>query len=137
MSALITYRYNPQIEPPGPLVNVVVRSPEDKEVFLSSPALVDAGADYSVITPKIFEELAPYRVDEIYIESYIGDGDTHRRYSVNIEIHHWIFRQVPVIVGDDDYVILGRDILNHFDLRLNGIDGKLEFLRGPQVQVVF
>jgi hypothetical protein len=43
---------------------------------------------------------------------------------------------VPVIVGDDDYVILGRDILNHFDLRLNGIDDKLEFLRGPQAQSV-
>lgn len=137
MSAPIIYSYNRQIEPPGPLINVIIRSPEEKEIFVNSPALVDMGADYSVITPKIFEELVPYRVDEIYIESYMGDGDTHRRYSVNIEIHHWSFRQVPVIVGDDDYVILGRDILNHFDLRLNGIDGKLEFLRGPQPQVIF
>lgn len=40
---------------------------------------------------------------------------------------------MPVIVGAKDYVILGRDILNYFDLRLNGIDGKLEFLRGPQI----
>jgi predicted aspartyl protease len=114
------------------LINVIIRSPEDGNIVVASPALVDIGADYSVITPKIFEELAPLRADEVYVEDYIGEGDTCRRYSVNIEIHDWIFRQVPVIVGAKDYVILGRDILNYFDLRLNGIDEKLEFLRGPK-----
>ncbi len=103
---------------------------------MAGPALVDFGADFSVITPLIFETLMPYRVDKIYVESYEGKGDIFRRYSVNIEIHNWVFCQVPVIVGDDDYVILGRDILNYFDLRLNGIDGKLEFLCGPQSQIV-
>ncbi len=129
---MVKYNYNSQINPPGPMVNVIIRSPEDNEIFVTSPALVDIGADYSVITPGIFEELMPIRVDKVYVESYEGKGDVLRRYSVNIEIHNWIFHQVPVIVGDDDYVILGRDILNNFDLRLNGIDGKLEFLRGPQ-----
>ncbi len=114
------------------MVNVVIRSPEDNGIFVISPALVDPGADYSVITSEIFEELMPMRVDRVYVESYEGKGGVLRRYSVNIEIHHWIFRQVPVVVGAKDYVILGRDILNSFDLRLNGIDGKLEFLRGPQ-----
>jgi hypothetical protein len=68
----------------------------------------------------------------VYVESYKGEGDLAPRYSVDVEIHHWLFRQVPVVIGSNDYVILGRDILNNFDLRLNGIDGKLEFLRGPQ-----
>lgn len=49
----------------------------------------------------------------------------------------FVNREVEVVVGDDNYAIIGRDILNHFDLRLNGIDGKLEFLRGPQAQIVF
>jgi predicted aspartyl protease len=132
VASSIVYNYNRQINPPAPLVNVIVRSPEEKELFVASPALVDAGADYSVITPEIFETLMPLRVGKMYIESFQGKGDVFLRYAVDIEIHDWIFRRVAVIVGAKDCVILGRDILNNFDLRLNGIDGKLEFLRGPQ-----
>jgi len=68
------------------MVNVIIRSPEENELFMASPALVDIGAGYSVITPVIFETLMPFRVDKVYVESY---------------------------------------------------EGKLEFLRGPQSQVVF
>jgi len=125
----IIYRYNRQIVPPAPIVNVIVRSPEDANVFVTSPGLVDSGADYTAITPKIFEKLAPFRVGSVYVESFRGEGDVHLLYSVTIEIHEWIFSHVPVIIGLDDYVILGRNLLNNFDLRLNGIDGKFEILR--------
>jgi predicted aspartyl protease len=114
------------------MVNVVIRSTIAGEKFMASPALVDYGADYSAITSEIFKRLMPPRNGTVYIESYEGKGNFVPLYSVNIEIHRWVFREIEVVVGDDDYVILGRDILNHFDLRLNGIDGKLEFLRGPQ-----
>lgn len=67
---MITYNYNSQIQPPGPMINVIIRSPEEIELFMASPALVDLGADFSVITPIIFETLMPYRVDEVYVESY-------------------------------------------------------------------
>jgi predicted aspartyl protease len=126
----IVYNYNRQIIPPAPLVNLIIKSPEDPDIAISAPALIDTGADYSVITQEIFEKLAPLRVGTVYIENFTGEGDTYRLYSVNIEIHDWLFEQVPVLLGSDDYVILGRDMLNNFDLRLNGIDGKLEFLRG-------
>jgi len=114
------------------MVNVVVRDFRARETFVSNPALIDTGADYSVITPAIIQKLQPPRTGTLYIEGYEGKGNFVPLYQVDIEIHEWTFREVEVIVGDDDYVILGRDILNHFDLRLNGIDGKLEFLRGPQ-----
>jgi predicted aspartyl protease len=125
----IIYKYNRQIVPPAPMVNVIVRSPENANVFDTSPGLVDTGADYTAITPKIFEKLAPLRVGSVYVESFRGEGDVQLLYSVNIEIHEWLFSHVPVIIGSDDYVIVGRDLLNKFDLRLNGVDGKLEILR--------
>jgi predicted aspartyl protease len=99
--------------------------------------LIDPGAGCSVITPEMAQQLQPPRSGTIYVEGYKGKGDFNALYRVDIEIHNWIFREVEVIVGDSHYAILGRDILNHFDLRLNGIDGKLEFLRGPQSQIVF
>jgi predicted aspartyl protease len=69
------------------MVNVIVRSPEDPNIFVPSPGLIDTGADYTAITPKIFEKLAPLRVGSVYVESYRGDGEVHLLYSVNIEIH--------------------------------------------------
>ncbi|MEK7726945.1 MAG: hypothetical protein AAB354_00965 [candidate division KSB1 bacterium] len=128
----VVYNYNRQVEPPGPFISVTVRSEEDAMLFVKSPALLDYGADRSVITPEIFETLQPDRVGAIYIENFLGEGSAHRLYAVNIEIHDWSFLHVPVLVGANGYVILGRDLLNQFDVRLNGIEGKFEILRGPQ-----
>lgn len=129
----VVYSYNRQVEPPGPLINVIVRSEEEQTLFAKSPALLDYGADRSVITAEIFEALQPDRVGAIYIENFLGEGSAQRLYAVNIEFHGWTFLHVPVLVGANGYIILGRDLLNQFDIRLNGIDGKLEILRGPQV----
>jgi hypothetical protein len=128
----LVYNYNRQVEPPGPFINITVRSEDDATLFAKSPAQLDYGADRSVITPEIFETLHPDRVGAIYVENFLGEGSPQRLYAVNIEFHEWSFLHVPVLVGANGYVILGRDLLNQFDIRLNGIDGKLEILRGPQ-----
>jgi len=129
MKMAISYRYNRQIEPLAPMINVVVKSPENPAIFVPSPGLIDTGADYTAITPTIFEKLVPLRVGSVYVESFKGEGNVQLLYSVSIEIHSWNFSQIPVIIGLDEYVILGRDLLNNFDLHLNGIDGKFEILR--------
>lgn len=129
MKMSISYRYNRQIDPPAPMINIVVKSPENPDIFVPSPGLIDTGADYTAITPEIFDIISPLRVGKVYVESFKGEGDIQLLYSVNIEIHNWKFPQIPVIIGLDDYVILGRDLINNFDLRLNGIDGKFEILR--------
>lgn len=115
------------------MVNVVIRRHEEDESFVSTPALIDPGADYSAITPLILDKLTPFRTGEVYVENYSGRGMMVELYAVSVELHEWKFTQLLTIVGSDDYAILGRNLLNLFDLRLNGIDGKLEFLRGPQV----
>lgn len=116
------------------MVNVLIRRHEDDESFVATPALIDTGADYSAITPLILDRLTPFRTGEVYVENYSGRGEMGELYAVCIELHGWQLTQLQVVVGSDEYVILGRDLLNRFDLRLNGIDGKLEFLRGPQIE---
>jgi len=129
----IAYNYNRQIEPPAPLISVTVSCPEDADLFMSAPALLDTGADYSVITDTICKKLMLLPIGEVYVESFRGEGDVHQIYPVNFKIHEWRFTQIPVLVGTEHYVILGRDILNHFDLRLNGIEQKFELIRGPEL----
>ncbi len=61
------------------MINVVVRSPEDPDIFVPSPGLIDTGADYTAITPEIFEKLAPLRVGSVYVETFKGE---RRKYSI-------------------------------------------------------
>ncbi|MEK7729688.1 MAG: hypothetical protein AAB354_14880 [candidate division KSB1 bacterium] len=125
------YKYNRQIYPPAPLISVIVRSTKDAGLYVATPALTDYGADFSVITEEIFEALMPVCVGDAYVEGFIGEGETLRLYAVGVEFHGWHFPRVPVFVDSKNYIILGRDLLNKFDIRLNGIEGKLEILRGP------
>lgn len=131
----IVYNYNRQIYPPAPLMSVIVSSPGDPELYVATPALMDYGADFSVITEEILETLLPVCVGDAYVEGFMGAGETLRLYAVGIEFHGWRFSRVPVFVGAKNYIILGRDVLNKFDIRLNGIEGKLEILRGPQTSI--
>ena len=55
----IIYNYNNQISPPAPLINVTVRSSEATDISKTSPALIDTGADYTVITKEI-DDLAAW-----------------------------------------------------------------------------
>lgn len=137
MAVNFFYNYNRQIDPPAPFINAFVRNPKTATIFVNNPALIDHGAGCSVITPEMAEQIQPPRTGTIHVSGFKDKGEFAALYRVHIEIHHWVFREVEVAIGDSDYAIIGRDILNHFDLRLNGIDGKLEFLRGPQEQVVF
>jgi hypothetical protein len=39
---------------------------------------------------------------------------------VRLQIHEWEIEAVEVILGDDSYGLLGRDVLNRFLLTLDG-----------------
>lgn len=59
--------------------------------FITTPALLDSGADFSVITTEIFENLKPLRAGAVYAEDFKGEGDVSLLYSPDIEIHENTF----------------------------------------------
>lgn len=112
---------NTKFEPPAPLVEVNLFTPGNApSKTISVDALIDSGADISVIPRKYVNELKLRPVDSLPAIGYEGIEKTEMVYSVRISIPgvgDYIDR---VISSNDECVLLGRDIINHWELFLNG-----------------
>lgn len=58
----------------------------------------------------------------ILVEAYDGTRESVKTYSIVLEVAQARFRQLEVILIPEDYALLGRDVLNHFYMHLNGPD---------------
>ena len=114
------WSYNPQIDPPAPVLDVVIRHPYIPEQFRLVPAKLDTGADLSAIPQSIADELGLLPVQTITAEGFDGTRTTLDTYAVTLEIAKARFRYIEVILIPEEHALVGRDILNHFYARLNG-----------------
>jgi hypothetical protein len=117
------YRYNTQLNPPAPFVLVRIGRPRhlDGEAELL-PGQIDTAADLTVVP---WPNIAPLKltpVDKHPVQGFGSEPQEFPRYLVEMSIHgvenHVI---VPVLASPDEkYVLLGRDVLNHFQVSLDG-----------------
>lgn len=117
------YRYNTQVDPPGPFLLVTCRRPQtagsDSETL---PAQVDTAADNSVVPSEEVARLQLVPVDDILVMGFETDPAEFPRYLIEISIHGLTEHvTVPVLAADNEpYVLLGRDVLNQFRILLDG-----------------
>jgi len=111
--------YDSTYRPPFPVLAVVLRS-EDGTVGPLA-ALLDSGADATVVPSHLLEEIAALEGEQATLRSHFGDTRLVQTYLANIEVDGHVLPGVYV-VGDDegDEIILGRDILNKLPLFLDG-----------------
>ena len=123
---MITYRYNSQVDPPAPFVLVTVKT-EDGSHVSQFPALIDTAADLSAVPMTIIERLQLVSVSDAVVRAFGSDPEIRPIYLVNIQVHDRQAIDVEVL-GDpvNRHIILGRDILNHFRLVLDGPNQRLE-----------
>ncbi len=112
--------YNRQIDPPAPFLDIVIRHPYTPEQHRVIPAKLDTGADLSAIPQSIADELNLLPVQTITAESFDGTRTMLDTYVVILEIAQTRFRNIEVILISEDHALLGRDVLNHFYVRLYG-----------------
>lgn len=117
------YRYNTQVDPPGPFVLLTLRRPRtsgpDGETL---PAQVDSAADISVVPWEEIARLQLVPVDEILVKGFESDPAEYPRYLIQISIQGLSDDvTVPVLASQSEpYVLLGRDVLNRFRVLLDG-----------------
>jgi hypothetical protein len=108
-------------DPPAPAAIVILRNPHSGELYLDLPLLLDTGADVTLLPRFAIEQLAvPIIADQQY--ELVGfDGSKSFASVVTLEMIFLkrSFRGRFLLI-DEAQGILGRDILNHLTLVLDG-----------------
>lgn len=119
---LLMSNYNGlDFEPPAPVAEVLIRDPENQRTSLAVSMLLDSGADVTLI-PQAFVERLGLKVpsDEAYeLEGFDGSRSFAPVVVLEMIFLNRAFRGRYLLI-DQTWGILGRDILNHVSIVLDG-----------------
>ena len=106
--------------PPVPVASVVVRHPDGESSVSDVPMLIDSGADVTLIPKSAIEALGLAGTGQRY-QLVAFDGTTSESEAVQAVVVFLNKRfRGQYLVIDAEIGILGRDILNHLRLSLDG-----------------
>ncbi|MBI4674606.1 MAG: hypothetical protein HY741_23425 [Chloroflexi bacterium] len=113
--------------PPAPVMQVRFALP-DKALRLGPiPALVDSGADVTIVPASIPEMLGAESDNDKVIRAYSGGGRIVKMYYLDIAIGEQRYPAVMVAADPQaDQVMIGRNLLNKLIITLNGPRQELE-----------
>jgi hypothetical protein len=118
---LIRYQYQTQMHPPAPFVLITLRNPATGAVRNDFPAQLDIAADRTVIPVAVVQALSLSQIDTIPIGGVGGVVQTMPSCTVEIAIHNLPAKVIEVVAtAGEDWVLLGRDVLNFRRLHLDG-----------------
>ena len=116
------FKYDPAFEPPAPAVAVDVSDP-DTGKMTPCTALIDTGAFMSVVPASLARDLdlRPHsRVKARGVGNQVIDLST---YLVRLIVAGHVIVDLEVAAFDRQTMLLGRDVLQHFILTLDGKAG--------------
>jgi hypothetical protein len=124
---MIRYNYNRQVNPPAPFVHVHLSAPLSGSRGLELPAQIDTGADVTVVPESVVKLLALVQLDEKVVAGFGGLRSIVPTYLLRLHIESESDFLVEVLTsGGETHVLLGRDVINRFRVRLDGPGGLLE-----------
>ncbi|MDW8029166.1 MAG: retropepsin-like aspartic protease [Armatimonadota bacterium] len=90
--------------------------------------LIDTGADITVMPTAIIAQLGIVHSGDILVSGFDGTTQICPTYLVDLQIGRHQFDLVEVVPTFTNELILGRDVINQIDIRLNGPQLVLEIL---------
>lgn len=105
------------LEPPCPELPVRIASPDGERGVLL-PALVDTGADLSVLPLSLVRVLALPLVGEVRLQGFGGGEQPWPLYAAEVQVES--LRDIFQVLAFGSEALLGRDVLNHLRLVLDG-----------------
>lgn len=121
------FYYITEIYPPAPFIWITIGHPTNAGDVGPLPARVDTAADRTVIPQPVVDDLRLEPSNELQFEGLGGHKETLSIYPVLLTISGLepLSAEVAAHKGEQ-YVLLGRDILNHYRITLDGPNQRLE-----------
>ncbi len=114
-------------DPPMPVLDIGVSRPGVNEPSVTVEAIVDTGADGSLLPLDILERAGAIFVDRAYLRGITGQRQAVDLYLTTVHLGRL---RVPGIraaaLPPGEIAILGRDVLNQLDIALRGPAGVTE-----------
>lgn len=109
------------LRPPGPLARVRIRAPNSAAEIVDVPMLIDSGSDLTLLPTAIVEQLGlDLPVEHDYeLEGFDGRKTVARSVKLQLTFLKRTFSGRFILL-DSPCGILGRNVLNHFALVLDG-----------------
>jgi predicted aspartyl protease len=120
---IYTYEYDADYPfgPAMPMVEIQIRSVRRNEDSISVRAVVDSGADATILPVQFLESAGIDKVGRARMRWGKHYGQEYDVYLAIIEIGPFQFPGIRVLADkQESEPILGRDVLNHLALTLNG-----------------
>lgn len=117
-------------DPAMPVLDIGVSRPGVSVPFATVAAVVDTGADGTLIPQDILEQVDAIFVDRAYLRGITGQRQLVDLYLVTVHLgplHIGGVRAVALASGDT--AILGRDVLNQLDIALRGTASVTEIFK--------
>lgn len=121
------YNYNRQLTPPAPFVHVRAAAPASESAVEEIAAQLDSAADRSVIPWVVVESLQLPQLDELPALGFGGHLIWVPTFLVQLTVRSLAPITVEAFASrEEPYMLLGRDVLNHFRVVLDGPNLVLE-----------
>ena len=127
MSNLVyTFDYRHDYDPPKPVIELEVSLPGRSQPKVSTVMLIDSGAK-AMMAIDILQLINAKPIDHIRVLSLFGASRSTELYVVDLHIgvHHIHAVEVAALTAKEEN-IMGRDVLNHLVVTLNGLAGVTE-----------
>jgi len=121
--------YNYEVVPPIPDLEIALGLPQATETIGPFRAIVDSGADATLIPIAMLKQLGAQAWDEAMLRGPWGERRRIYTYVMDVHIYGRVFPGIEV-VGDNmgEAIVLGRNLLNKLILLLDGPDTTLYIL---------
>lgn len=128
---MIFTRYHAGVSPPAPFVNVDILHPSNPALSEQRSAQVDSGADRTLIPTAVATRLGLIQSGQLQIVGISGVIQTVPLFQSIIRLGQWSVTLKVATHSLDEFVVLGRDVLNLFYIKLNGPDQTLSIATQP------
>ncbi|HEY2785204.1 MAG TPA: hypothetical protein VGJ05_09540 [Fimbriiglobus sp.] len=124
MPAEYAYSFDPV---PAPYVTADLALPGDPDCAVCLPALIDTGADRTIVPDFVPGRLRATPAGQKPMEGFAGPTVSLPLYWLQLRIHGLPATDVLVAACQTEpYILLGRDVLNQYRIVLNGPTLRLE-----------